>query len=94
MRSQVVGSIVCLDHERQDSIGIAPADHEPARAGLAPLRATAPVPDDHMEVPDHLLRLGDGDTPSPKLVQGDLRSEQLIDDIGHRKAERAQPPPG
>ena len=72
-----------LDHERQDWIGIAPADHEPARLGLVPLRATAPVHDDHMEVPDRLLRLGDGDTPSPKLVQGGLRSKQLIDGVGH-----------
>jgi hypothetical protein len=72
-----------LDHQRQDSIGIAPADHEPARVGLAALRATAPVPDDHMEVPDRLLRLGDGDTTSPKLVQGGLRSELLIDGVRH-----------
>lgn len=51
--------------------------------GLTPLWATAPVPDDHMEVPDRLLRLGDGDTASPELVQGGLRSEQLIDGIRH-----------
>ena len=30
-----------------------------------------------------MLRLGDGDTTSPKLVQGGLRSEQLIDGVGH-----------
>jgi hypothetical protein len=42
-----------------------------------------PVPDDHMEVPERLLRLGDGDTPSPKLVQGGLCGEQLVDGASH-----------
>lgn len=84
MRSHVVGSTVSSITRRQDSIGIAPADHEPARVGLTPLWVTAPIPDDHMEVPDRLLRLGDGDTTSPKLVEGGLRSEQLIDGVGHR----------
>jgi hypothetical protein len=64
-------------------MGIAPANHEPARVGLTPLRATAPIPDYRMEVPDRLLRLGDGDPTSPKLVQGGLRSEQLSDGVGH-----------
>jgi hypothetical protein len=36
-----------------------------------------------MEVPDRLLRFGDGDTPSPKLVEGGLRSEQLVDGVRH-----------
>jgi PemK-like, MazF-like toxin of type II toxin-antitoxin system len=66
-----------LDHECQDSIGIALADYEPARIGLAPLRATVPVPDDNVAVPDRLLRLDDSDRTSPELVQGGLRSEQL-----------------
>jgi hypothetical protein len=36
-----------------------------------------------MEIPDRLLCLGDGDAASAKLVQCGLRSEQLIDGIGH-----------
>ena len=34
-------------------------------------------------VPDRLLRLDDRDRTSPELVQGGLRSEQLVDGVGH-----------
>jgi hypothetical protein len=33
-------------------------------------------------VPDRLLRLDDRDPASPELVQGGLRSEQLVDGVG------------
>jgi hypothetical protein len=72
-----------LDHERQDSVGIAPADHEPTEIGLTSLRAAAAIPDDHVAAPDRLLCLDDGDTAGPELVQGGLSSEQLVDGVGH-----------
>jgi hypothetical protein len=78
MRSHVVGSIVS-----SITTSVALGNYEPARVGLTPLQATAPVLDDDMAVPDRLLRLDDRDPPSSELVQSGLRGEQLIGGIRH-----------
>jgi hypothetical protein len=83
MRSHVVGSTVSsITSVRTRFASLRPITSLRV-LGWAPLRATAPVPNNHLEVPDRLLRLGNGDTTSPKLVEGGLRGEQLIDGVGH-----------